>query len=92
MTTATAPGSTRNLARPGRSNLSTAELYEHAIREGEGLLAARWSARRADRQAHGPLAEGQVHRRRAVVARPRSGGATSTIRSPRSTTTGCGPA
>ena len=40
MTTATIPGSTRSLARPGRTNLSTAELYELALREGEGLLAA----------------------------------------------------
>ncbi|MES2210330.1 MAG: phosphoenolpyruvate carboxykinase (ATP) [Chloroflexota bacterium] len=40
MTTATAPGSTRSLARPGRTNLSTAELYELALREGEGVLAA----------------------------------------------------
>ncbi len=40
MTTATIPGSTRNLARPGRTNLSTAELYELALREGEGMLAA----------------------------------------------------
>ncbi|MCI0584241.1 MAG: phosphoenolpyruvate carboxykinase (ATP) [Chloroflexi bacterium] len=40
MSTATVTGSTRNLARPGRTNLSTAELYELALREGEGLLAA----------------------------------------------------
>jgi phosphoenolpyruvate carboxykinase (ATP) len=40
MSTATAPGSTRSLARPGRTNLSTAELYELALGEGEGLLAA----------------------------------------------------
>jgi len=40
MSTATAPGSTRNLARPGRTNLSTAELYELALGENEGLLAA----------------------------------------------------
>ena len=40
MTAATAPGSTRSLARPGRANLSTAELYELALRENEGLLAA----------------------------------------------------
>jgi phosphoenolpyruvate carboxykinase (ATP) len=40
MSTATVPGSTRSLARPGRTNLSTAELYELALREGEGLLAA----------------------------------------------------
>jgi phosphoenolpyruvate carboxykinase (ATP) len=40
MSTATVPGSTRNLARPGRTNLSTAELYELALRENEGLLAA----------------------------------------------------
>ena len=40
MSTATVPGPTRNLARPGRTNLSTAELYELALREGEGLLAA----------------------------------------------------
>ena len=40
MTTATAPGSTRGLARPGRTNLSSAELYELALRENEGLLAA----------------------------------------------------
>ena len=40
MTTATIPGSTRSLARPGRTNLSTAELYELALRESEGILAA----------------------------------------------------
>jgi phosphoenolpyruvate carboxykinase (ATP) len=40
MSTATAPRSTRSLARPGRTNLSSAELYELALREGEGLLAA----------------------------------------------------
>ena len=40
MSTATVPGSTRSLARPGRTNLSTAELYELALREGEGVLAA----------------------------------------------------
>jgi len=40
MPTATAPRSTRSLARPGRTNLSTAELYELALREGEGVLAA----------------------------------------------------
>ncbi len=40
MSTATAPRSTRSLARPGRTNLSTAELYELALREGEGVLAA----------------------------------------------------
>ena len=40
MSTATATRSTRSLARPGRTNLSTAELYELALREGEGLLAA----------------------------------------------------
>jgi len=40
MSTATAPGATRNLARPGRTNLSTAELYELAVRENEGVLAA----------------------------------------------------
>ena len=40
MTTATIPGSTKSLARPGRTNLSTAELYELALRESEGILAA----------------------------------------------------
>ena len=40
MTTATIPGSTKSLARPGRTNLSTAELYEVALRESEGILAA----------------------------------------------------
>lgn len=40
MSTATAPRTIRSLARPGRTNLSTAELYELALREGEGLLAA----------------------------------------------------
>jgi phosphoenolpyruvate carboxykinase (ATP) len=40
MHTATAPGSTRRLSRPGRTNLSTAELYELAVREGEGTIAA----------------------------------------------------
>ncbi len=40
MTTAIAQGLARSLARPGRTNLSTAALYELAIREGEGTLAA----------------------------------------------------
>ena len=40
MTTATIPGSTKSLARPGRTNLSTAELYELALRDSEGILAA----------------------------------------------------
>ena len=40
MSTATAPRSARSLARPGMTNLSSAELYELALREGEGLLAA----------------------------------------------------
>src|SRR3972149_3579334 len=43
MSTATAPRTTPSparLARPGRTNLSSAELYELALREGEGLLAA----------------------------------------------------
>ncbi|MEO8208564.1 MAG: phosphoenolpyruvate carboxykinase (ATP) [Chloroflexota bacterium] len=40
MTTAVATGIPRSIARPGRTNLSTAELYELALREGEGLLAA----------------------------------------------------
>src|SRR4029077_16356913 len=39
-TPAPPPSSTRSLARPGRANLSTAELYELALRENEGLLAA----------------------------------------------------
>ncbi|MBI2777605.1 MAG: phosphoenolpyruvate carboxykinase (ATP) [Chloroflexi bacterium] len=40
MSTATAPASTRSLAREGRTNLSTAALYELALRESEGLVAA----------------------------------------------------
>ena len=36
---------------------------------GEGLIAADGPARRPDRQAHRPLAAGQVHRRRAVEPR-----------------------
>jgi len=40
MSTVTAPATTRSHARPGRTNLSTAELYELALREGEGTLAA----------------------------------------------------
>jgi phosphoenolpyruvate carboxykinase (ATP) len=40
MSTATAQASTKSLARPGRTNVSTAELYELALREGEGVLAA----------------------------------------------------
>ncbi len=40
MTTATAQGPTRSLARPGRTNLSIAALYELALREGEGMIAA----------------------------------------------------
>jgi len=40
MTTAFATGTPRSLACPGRTNLSTAELYELALRDGEGMLAA----------------------------------------------------
>ena len=40
MSTATAPRATRSLARPGRTNVSTAELYELALGENEGVLAA----------------------------------------------------
>ncbi|HSO29679.1 MAG TPA: phosphoenolpyruvate carboxykinase (ATP) [Candidatus Sulfomarinibacteraceae bacterium] len=40
MSTAAPPGSARSLARPGRTNLSTAELYELALHDGEGVLAA----------------------------------------------------
>ena len=45
---------------------STAELYEDALRAGEGVLAASRPARGPDRQAHRPLAQGQVHCPRAV--------------------------
>ena len=40
MHTTTVPGSSRSLARPGRRNLSTAELYELALHDREGELAA----------------------------------------------------
>ena len=81
--------------RPGRhirANLSTAELYEDAIRDGEGLIAADGPLVVRTGNAHRALAAGQVHRRRAVEPRTRSGGARSTTRSPRSTTTGFGRA
>ncbi len=53
------------LGRRLRANRSSAELYEDAIRAGEGLHRRRGSARRPHRQAHRSLAPGQVHRRRA---------------------------
>ena len=53
-----------------------------------GSHRRRRAARRPDRQAHRSLAPGQVHRRRALEPRPRSGGARSTGRSARRTTTG----
>ena len=40
MSTAIAPASPTSLARPGRTNLSVAALYELALGEGEGMLAA----------------------------------------------------
>ena len=48
------------------ANLSTAALYEAAVRDGEGLIAADGPLVVAHRHAHRPLAEGQVHRPRAV--------------------------
>ena len=62
---------------------STAELYEDAIRAGEGLIAADGPARRPHRQAHRPLAAGQVHRPRAVERRQDLVGRRSTSRSAR---------
>ena len=40
---ATAQPSTRSTIRPTHRNLSTAELYEHAVRNGEGLISAHGS-------------------------------------------------
>ena len=56
-----------------------------------GADRGRGPARRPDRQAHRPLAPGQVHRRRAIEHAARSGGARSTGRSARRTTTACAP-
>ena len=73
------------------ANLSTAALYEAAVRDGRGRDRRRRAARRAHGDAHRPLAEGQVHRPRAVERGRASGGATSTTPSARSTTTGSAP-
>jgi len=60
----TAPPTTRpTLGRTVRANLSTAELYEDAIRHGEGLIAADGPLVGPNRQAHRALAAGQVRRR-----------------------------
>ncbi len=40
---ATAQPTTRSTIRPTHRNLSTAELYEHAVRNGEGLISAHGS-------------------------------------------------
>lgn len=40
MTSAIAPTVSRSLASPGRTNLSTAQLYELAVRDEEGMIAA----------------------------------------------------
>ena len=70
-------------------NLSTAELYEHAIRNGEGVDLGPRLAGRPHRQAHRSLAARQVRRSRAGATATRSGGDRSTSHSPRSTTTAC---
>ena len=78
------------IGRVVHANRSTAELYEDAIRAGEGMVAA-----------DGPLVvrtgkhTGRSPKDKFVVREPsseaRSGGARSTSRSARSTTTGSGP-
>ena len=88
----TAPTKRPALGRSIRANLSTAELYEDAIRARRGPPRRRRAARRPDRQAHRSVARGQVHRRRAVEPGQGSGGARSTGRSARPTTTGSGRA
>ena len=65
----TAPTTRPALGRSVRANLPTAELYEDAIRHGEGLVAADGPLVVRTGQAHRPLARGQVHRRRAVEPR-----------------------
>ena len=68
-TSPTHPGACARRSAGRRANLPIAELYEDAIRAGEGLDRGRGTARRPDRQAHRPLAPGQVHRRRAAQPR-----------------------
>ena len=82
---------TSTCGRTVRANLSTAELYEDAIRHGEGLLAAE------GRSSSGPASTPGARRRTSSSstsrrATTRSGGAPSTGRSPRPTTTGSGRA
>ncbi len=72
-----AAGGTRRL-EPDDRRSST----RHALKRGLRRARARWPARRRHRQAHRPLAEGQVRRPRARLARSGSGGARSTSRSP----------
>ena len=79
-----------SIGRTVRANRSTAELYEDAIRAGEGIVAADGPLVVRTGQAHRPLAAGQVHRPGARRATPRSGGARSTARSARRTTTASG--
>ena len=69
----TEPPSTRSprgaaRVRAGKivANLSTAALYEAAIRDGEGTDRGGGAARREHGHAHRPLAKGQVHRPRAI--------------------------
>ena len=77
--------------RPSRPRQPpTAALYEHAIRGAEGVIAADGPLVVRTGHAHRSLAQGQVHRRRAVEPATRSGGARSTSRSARRTTTACG--
>ena len=55
-------------------NPSTPVLYEHAIARGRGADRRGRPDRRRHRQAHRPLAAGQVHRARARAPRSASGG------------------
>ena len=88
----TAPTTRHALGRSVRANLPTAELYEDAIRHGEGLVAA-----------EGPLVvrtgkhTGRSPQDKFIVDEPSSRrqdlvGRRSTAPSPRRTTTACAPA
>ena len=83
-------GTVHALGRRVRANLSTAELYEDAIRAGEGLVAAeaRWSSGPASTPADRPRTSSSSRSPRPTT---RSGGARSTDRSARPTTTACAP-
>ena len=64
--TMTSPAPTSTIGGSVLANLSTAELYERAIRDAEGTLAADGPLVVLTGDAHRPLAAGQVHRPRAV--------------------------